>query len=48
MIVRTPPMPQSVTYSGLANVASCDTQTFFSNSIGFCSFGQDPQVQKSL
>ena len=45
MTVRTSPTPQSVTYSWLANAAFCDAQTFFSNSIGFCSFGQDPQVQ---
>ena len=42
MTTRMPPTPRSVTYSWLANVASCDAQTFFSNSIGFCSFGHDP------
>ena len=45
MTIRTPPTPQSVTYNWLANVASCDAQTFFSNSIDFYSFDQDPQIQ---
>ena len=48
MTVCTPPKPRFVTYGWLANVASCDAQTFFNNNIGFCSFGQDPQVQQSL
>ena len=41
-------LQRSVTYIWLANVASCDAQTFFNNSIDFCSFDQDPQVQKPL
>ena len=45
MTIRMSPTPQSVTYSRLANVASCDAHTFFNNSIGFYSFDQDPQVQ---
>ena len=44
MIVHMPPMPWFVTSSWLANVASNDAQTFFSNNIDFCSFDQDPQV----
>ena len=45
MIIRMLPMPRSMTYSWLANVASCDAHIFFSNGIGFSSFSQDPQVQ---
>ena len=48
MTICTPPMPRSVTYSQLANEASCDAHTFFGNNIGFCSFGQDPQIQQPL
>ena len=48
MIVIMLPTPRSVTSSWLANVASGDVETFFSNNIGFCSFGQDPQVHQPL
>ena len=48
MTVCTPSTPRSMTYSWLANVASCDAHTFFNNVIGFCSFDQDPQVQQPL